>query len=130
MDAPQGERRVVIERLLADVGPPVHLTPMTLDVNVAAQWLDEFEGAGLDGVIAKPADAEYQPGRRAMIRVKLGVTHLQRLESGRLRAVVWTSMQMSSDVHASWIYWREYAVELTLMGNRWTVVDSRIIRES
>ncbi|MGH7447659.1 MAG: ATP-dependent DNA ligase [Longimicrobiales bacterium] len=70
MDAPQSERRALLERLLADVGPPVHLTPMTLDVDVAAHWLDEFEGAGLDGVIAKPADAVYQPGRRAMIKVK------------------------------------------------------------
>src|SRR5262249_8299910 len=46
------------------------LTPMTRDRATAAEWLDEFEGAGLDGVMAKPADAQYQPGKRAMIKVK------------------------------------------------------------
>ncbi|MFL5403700.1 MAG: ATP-dependent DNA ligase [Gemmatimonadales bacterium] len=70
MDAPQSERRVLLEQLLRDVGPPVHLTPMTLDRGTATQWLDRFEGAGLDGVIAKPADIPYQPGKRAMLKVK------------------------------------------------------------
>ncbi|MGE3473867.1 MAG: ATP-dependent DNA ligase [Vicinamibacterales bacterium] len=68
--APQAHRRERLERLLAGVRPPVHLTPMTRDVEVAANWLREFEGAGLDGVIAKPAGAPYQPGKRAMIKVK------------------------------------------------------------
>lgn len=70
MAAPQSERRALLERLLADAGPPVHLTPMTRDRDVALRWLDEFEGAGLDGVIAKPAGLPYQPGKRAMIKVK------------------------------------------------------------
>lgn len=70
MSAPQYERRALLERLLADVGPPIHLTPMTRDRKIAGQWLKQFEGAGLDGVIAKPADSSYQPGRRAMIKVK------------------------------------------------------------
>jgi ATP-dependent DNA ligase len=70
MAAPQSERRSQLERLLKKVGPPVYLTPMTRDRSVAARWLDQFEGAGLDGVIAKPADARYQPGKRAMIKVK------------------------------------------------------------
>jgi ATP-dependent DNA ligase len=70
MAVPQSERRSLLERLLADSGPPVYLTPMTRDRAVAARWLDEFEGAGLDGVIAKPADSLYQPGKRAMIKVK------------------------------------------------------------
>jgi ATP-dependent DNA ligase len=70
MSSPQRERRALLERLLADVGPPIHLTPMTRDRDVAARWLQQFEGAGLDGVIAKPADSSYQPGRRAMIKVK------------------------------------------------------------
>ena len=68
--APQHERRATLERLLAEAGPPAYLTPMTLDRDVAARWLDEFEGAGLDGVIAKPADGTYQPGKRAMLKIK------------------------------------------------------------
>jgi ATP-dependent DNA ligase len=70
MPSPQSERRERLEKLLAKVGPPVHLTPMTHDRTVAARWLNEFEGAGLDGVIAKPANAPYQPGKRAMLKVK------------------------------------------------------------
>ncbi len=70
MSAPQGERRARLERLLADVEPPVYLTPMTRDRSTASRWLDRFEGAGLDGVIAKPEVAPYQPGKRAMIKVK------------------------------------------------------------
>jgi ATP-dependent DNA ligase len=70
MDRPQTERRAQLEQMLGDVGPPVYLTPMTRDRDTAAQWLDRFEGAGLDGVIAKPADSPYLPGKRAMIKVK------------------------------------------------------------
>jgi len=64
---PQGERRSLLEKLLAKVRRPVHLTPMTRDRDLAVEWLARFEGAGLDGVIAKPGDAVYQPGKRAMI---------------------------------------------------------------
>jgi ATP-dependent DNA ligase len=70
MSAPQRERRALLERLIAGVGPPVYLTPMTRDRGVASRWLEQFEGAGLDGVIAKPAESPYQPGKRAMIKVK------------------------------------------------------------
>ncbi len=70
MQAPQSERRTLLERLLAGVGPPVYLTPMTRDRDLATRWLKQFEGAGLDGVIAKAADSPYQPGKRAMIKVK------------------------------------------------------------
>ena len=69
-DAPQRERRALLERELAHATPPIHLTPMTRDPAVASQWLSRFEGAGLDGVIAKPEDGTYQPGKRAMIKVK------------------------------------------------------------
>jgi len=68
--APQQERRARLEKLLEDTEPPIHLTPMTRDRAVAVRWLDEFEGAGLDGVIAKPEDGTYEPGKRAMIKVK------------------------------------------------------------
>jgi ATP-dependent DNA ligase len=70
MSAPQSERRTLLEKLLAHAGPPIYLTPVTRDRNTAAQWLNDFEGAGLDGVIVKPMDAAYQPGKRAMIKVK------------------------------------------------------------
>ena len=67
---PQSERRVRLEQLLANVKPPIHLTPVTRDRDVAVDWLNRFEGAGLDGVIAKPENERYQPGKRAMIKVK------------------------------------------------------------
>jgi len=68
--SPQDGRRARLEELLADAGPPLYLTPMTRDVATARRWLDRFEGAGLDGVIAKPEAAAYQPGKRAMVKVK------------------------------------------------------------
>jgi len=70
VDRPQHERRARLEALLADARPPLYLTPATLDGDVATRWLREFEGAGLDGVIAKPLDAPYQPGKRAMLKIK------------------------------------------------------------
>ena len=70
LETPQAARRAHLERLLARVRPPVYVTPMTRDPELARRWLREFEGAGLDGVVAKPADGVYQPGKRAMIKVK------------------------------------------------------------
>ena len=70
MQTSQGERRAQLEQLLEHTGSPLYLTPMTRDRATAEQWLQEFEGAGLDGVIAKPVDAAYQPGKRAMFKVK------------------------------------------------------------
>lgn len=67
---PQSERRDRLERLLAGVAPPIYLTPMTRAHGQAVEWLAQFEGAGLDGVMAKPLDGPYQPGKRAMIKVK------------------------------------------------------------
>ena len=69
-DAAQFERRALLEKLLASVKPPIHLTPMTRDRAMAVDWLARFEGAGLDGVVAKPQGGTYQPGKRAMIKVK------------------------------------------------------------
>ncbi len=66
----QAARRRALEELLDGVDAPVHLTPVTRDRAVALDWLTRFEGAGLDGVIAKPEDQTYQPGKRAMIKVK------------------------------------------------------------
>ena len=69
-NAPQVERRSLIERELRDAAPPVHLTPTTSNRAIARDWFDRFEGAGLDGVIAKPLSAVYQPGKRAMLKIK------------------------------------------------------------
>jgi ATP-dependent DNA ligase len=66
----QAARRQALERLFKRIGPPLHITPMTRDRHTAAEWLARFEGAGLDGVIAKPQDGTYEPGKRAMIKVK------------------------------------------------------------
>ena len=68
--ASQAERRAALEQLLEGAHAPLHLTPATRDRAVAAGWLREFEGAGLDGVIAKPLAAPYQPGKRAMLKIK------------------------------------------------------------
>ena len=67
---PLRERRAQLEELAGSLGPPIHLTPMTDDPAVAADWLTRFEGAGLDGVMAKPGDGTYQPGKRVMFKIK------------------------------------------------------------
>jgi ATP-dependent DNA ligase len=69
-DERQDKRRARLEEMLAAAAPPLYLTPVTRDVGLATRWLAEFEGAGLDGVIAKPADGTYQPGKRAMLKIK------------------------------------------------------------
>jgi ATP-dependent DNA ligase len=67
---PQLTRRTRLEAALGGATPPVHLTPATESADTAREWLARFEGAGLDGVIAKPADAAYEPGKRAMLKIK------------------------------------------------------------
>lgn len=67
---PFEERRARLETLLKRPVAPIHLTPMTRDRSVAIEWLQRFEGAGLDGVMAKPADGTYEPGRRVMFKIK------------------------------------------------------------
>lgn len=66
----QAERRVLLEGLLVDATAPLHLTPVTHDRAQARRWLAQFEGAGLDGVVAKLESAIYEPGRRAMLKIK------------------------------------------------------------
>jgi ATP-dependent DNA ligase len=63
-------RREALEARLANPEPPLHLTPVTAERSVAADWFRRFEGAGLDGVMAKPADGRYEPNKRAMLKVK------------------------------------------------------------
>jgi ATP-dependent DNA ligase len=67
---PFSERRRALEEALVGVRSPVHLTPATTDREVAEEWFHQFEGAGLDGVIAKPLQGTYQPDKRVMFKVK------------------------------------------------------------
>ncbi|RJK92989.1 ATP-dependent DNA ligase [Vallicoccus soli] len=67
---PFAERRRLLVQALAGARPPVHVTPATTDVAVGRRWLEIFEGAGLDGVVAKPVDAPYTPDKRTMFKVK------------------------------------------------------------
>jgi ATP-dependent DNA ligase len=63
-------RRRELESLLARVAPPIHLTPATQEPGVARDWFRRFEGAGLDGVMAKPTSVAYEPDKRVMLKVK------------------------------------------------------------
>lgn len=67
---PFAERRRALEALLSNAAPPLHATPATRDRAVAQDWFERFEGAGLDGVVAKAASGTYQPGKRVMLKVK------------------------------------------------------------
>jgi ATP-dependent DNA ligase len=67
---PFSHRRNGLEQLFATIEPPVHLSPATRDPELAADWFTRFEGAGLDGVIAKPIGDPYAPGKRALVKVK------------------------------------------------------------
>jgi ATP-dependent DNA ligase len=67
---PFHERRTALETALAGAAPPIHLTPITRDRELASRWFDLFEGAGLDGLIAKRADDTYQPDKRVMVKIK------------------------------------------------------------
>lgn len=69
-ERPLVERRERLEQILAQAGPPVHLTPVTRDIDIARRWFQQFEGAGLDGLIAKPLDLTYQPDKRVMSKIK------------------------------------------------------------
>jgi ATP-dependent DNA ligase len=63
-------RRRSLEKALAGARSPIHVTPATTDLEVARRWFEEFEGAGLDGLIAKPLDLTYQPNKRVMTKIK------------------------------------------------------------
>ena len=67
---PFEQRRVALEQAVADASAPIHLTPATRDHDVAVQWFSQFEGAGLDGVVAKPLQGTYQPDKRVMFKIK------------------------------------------------------------
>jgi ATP-dependent DNA ligase len=67
---PFAQRRAALVAALAGAGPSVHLTPATTDLDLAQRWFTEFEGAGLDGVVAKRLDGPYEPDKRAMFKIK------------------------------------------------------------
>ena len=69
-DRPFSERRAALEAALGSVSPPVHLTRATTDRAVATTWFSQFEGAGLDGLMAKPPRSTYQPDKRVMFKIK------------------------------------------------------------
>jgi ATP-dependent DNA ligase len=70
IDEPFSVRREALERLVEGLGHPIHITRITDDVELARRWFTEFEGAGLDGVVAKPLAAPYSPGKRVMLKAK------------------------------------------------------------
>jgi ATP-dependent DNA ligase len=70
MERPFAERRAALEGVLAAARSPIHLTPTTTDRETATGWFSQFEGAGLDGLIAKKAEGAYEPDRRVMLKVK------------------------------------------------------------
>lgn len=67
---PFSERRAALVEAVAGTGPSIHVTPATTDLDTARRWFGEFEGAGLDGVVAKPLDITYQPDKRVMYKIK------------------------------------------------------------
>jgi ATP-dependent DNA ligase len=67
---PFEQRRAELEGVLAQTKPPIHITPATRDTATARSWFERFEGAGLDGVIAKPVTGTYQPDKRTMLKIK------------------------------------------------------------
>lgn len=67
---PFRERRRLLGEALAGAAEPIHLTPATTDLALAEQWFAQFEGAGLDGIVAKPLDGSYQPDKRVMFKIK------------------------------------------------------------
>ncbi len=64
------DRRLMLESLLSSAAPPIHLTPATSELSIAVDWFRRFEGAGLDGIIAKPVLGTYEPNKRVMLKVK------------------------------------------------------------
>src|SRR5438309_661782 len=67
---PFAELRALLEQALIKARPPIHITPATTDHALAEQWFDQFEGAGLDGVVAKPLEGTYEPNKRVMFKIK------------------------------------------------------------
>lgn len=69
-EEPFEKRRARLESMLAGAAPPLHITPATRDRSIALDWFRRFEGAGLDGVVAKSTEGAYEPNKRVMLKVK------------------------------------------------------------
>src|SRR5271166_1041858 len=67
---PFSSRREALEQAMAGAQPPIYLTPATSHAGLAETWFSQFEGAGLDGIVAKPLDGSYQPDKRTMFKIK------------------------------------------------------------
>ena len=100
---PFQNRRQELETLLSSTVPPIHLTPATRELRVASDWFRRFEGAGLDGVMAKPILGVYEPGKRVMLKVKHGrdcdcvVAGFRWHRNGRGTAVGWLLLGLFDD---------------------------------
>lgn len=70
LETPFSARRQLLEKMFKKVKPPLYLTPATSDRETATDWFNRFEGAGFDGIVAKPNKSTYQPGKRTMVKVK------------------------------------------------------------
>lgn len=70
LDVELGDRRALLVMALSGVTAPVHVAPATMDIDVARQWFEQYEGAGLDGVVAKPLNLLYRQDERAMFKIK------------------------------------------------------------
>jgi len=70
LDVPLGDRRALLVMALSGVTAPVHVAPATTDIDMARRWFEQYEGAGLDGVIAKPLNLLYRQDQRAMFKIK------------------------------------------------------------
>jgi ATP-dependent DNA ligase len=70
LSTPFYHRRQILESIMSSATPPIHLTPATRDRNIAQDWFQRFEGAGLDGVVGKSIDGSYEPNKRVMVKIK------------------------------------------------------------
>lgn len=85
MSEPFAKRRRLLEEVLRSAKPPLHITPSTTEPSTAEDWFQRFEGAGLDGVIAKAAEGQYEPDKRVMLKLKnmsVTATALWRVSAG------------------------------------------------
>ncbi|MET8469294.1 ATP-dependent DNA ligase [Streptomyces sp. NPDC006422] len=70
VELPLSDRRPLLEQALAGATPPLHLAPATTDADLAQKWFEQYEGAGLDGIVAKPLTLRYRPDERVMLKIK------------------------------------------------------------
>ena len=122
---PFDERRAALERALAAAAPPVHLTPLTRDVAVARDWFERFEGAGLDGLVAKDGARPYRPGERVMTKVKhrrtadcvLAGYRLHASQPGAIGALLLGLYADAAAAEPGWGEWFEGLIPIGVVGS-------------